>query len=180
MNLYSQTRSTRSTCARRWMFAVVVALPLAGGALTASRPVVAAASVAAARTGDAVQRNRQYQHAEALYLSGHLKEASTAFEELSRAYPRDARVWLKYGNTLTKLGNYDDAAAAFQNAIELDPTQSGAALNLTLIRLAQAQGALDVALERLAVDSSGHTQAETLQRQIKVLLGAPNGSASSH
>jgi len=180
MNFYSQTVSTRRRFARRWMFALIVALPLTGGALTASRPVLAAASVPTAQTGDVAKRNRQYQQAEALYLSGRLKEASTAFEELSRVYPRDARIWFKYGNTLTKLGNYDDAAAAFQNAVELDATQSGAALNLVLIRLAQAQSALDVALERLAVDSSGHTRAEALQRQIKVLLDAPNGSASPH
>jgi tetratricopeptide (TPR) repeat protein len=178
MNFHSQINSWRTSCARRWMFAVTVAL-LVAGAFVGDRQAFAATS-APAQPHDSDQRNRQYQHAEALYLSGRLKEAAAAFEELSRAYPNDARIWLKYGNTLTKQGSYDNAAAAFQNAAALDATQGNAVLNLALVRLAQAQAALDMAMTRLAANSPEHLQAEALQREIKVLLGAPQPGTSPH
>ena len=77
-------------------------------------------------------------------------------------------------------GSYDNAAEAFQNAVALDPAQGNAALNLALVRVTQAQAALDTALARLAPNSPEHLQADTLQRQIKLLLGAPERGAPSH
>jgi len=126
------------------------------------------------------QRNRQFQKAEALYLSGHLKEAAAAFDNLSKKYANDARIWLKYGNTLTKLGRYDEAASAFQSALNLDPSQGGAALNQALVLLAQAQAAVGEALTRLPAGTPEHAQAETLQRQLEALLGPPEQSSSHH
>jgi TolA-binding protein len=120
------------------------------------------------------QRNRQFQRAEALYLSGHLKDAAAAFQDLTHAYPNDARIWLKYGNTLTKLGSYDDAASAFQTSSTLDPSQGGAAFNLALVRITQTRDALDVAFTRLPPDSAEHTQAQAMQRQVAALVGPAN------
>jgi tetratricopeptide (TPR) repeat protein len=162
-------------------------LALCACASTASRPGGVAPSAAAAQAQDAVaqpveteRRNRQFQQAEALYLSGHLKEAAAAFERLTHSYPRDAHIWLKYGNTLTKQGSYDDAAAAFQTSLALDPQQGGAALNLALVRLGQAQQSLDTALARAVPDSPERLQVESLQREIKRLLGAPQGGTAAH
>jgi tetratricopeptide (TPR) repeat protein len=180
MNLHSHTRSARGVIASRWIVVVTACMTLMIFVGSATRPAAAAAAGPIAQPRDSDQRNRQYQHAEALYLSGRLKEAAAAFEELTHAYPNDAHVWLKYGNTLTKLGNYDNAAAAFQNALTLDPAQGNAALNLALVRLAQAQAALDTALARLPLDSTEHMQADALQRQLKTLLGAPDRGASPH
>lgn len=180
------------------MFALTLCLALAACASTAERPAAAATPASNSAQGsnpaqstgsressssqaaDIDRRNRQFQRAEALYLSGRLKDAAAAFEELTRAYPRDAHIWLKYGNTLTKLGGYDTAATAFQTALNLDPSQGGAALNLALVRLAQAQDALGVAASRLDENSSERAQADNLQRQIKILLGAPDRGAAPH
>jgi len=160
-----------------------------GCASTASRPGAAAPPAAsaaapapspAARAGNSAQLSRQFQRAEALYLSGHFKEAEANFEQLSRSYPNDARVWLKYGNTLTRLGSYDNAAAAFQNAVSLDPLQGGASLNLALVRLAQAQGSLQTARERYGADSPERAQAEALERQIRALLGPLGHDTPAH
>jgi tetratricopeptide (TPR) repeat protein len=180
MHHHSQDRSARITGLHRRLIAMIVVLPLMTGVFAAAHPALAAAPASSEQPRDTDLRNRQYQHAEALYLSGHLKEAAKAFEELSRAYPNDARIRLKYGNTLTKQGSYDSAAAAFESAAALDPTQGNASLNLALVRLAQAQAALDLALARLAENSPEHMQAESLQRQIKILLGAPDSGASPH
>jgi len=179
MNPHSYSGVLREAFRLRWTFAMTVALALAGCATTAPRQSVSATPAPTAQPVDSERRNRQFQHAEALYLSGHLKEAASAFEQLSRDYPNDGRIWLKYGNTLTKLGNYDNAALAFQTAMTTDPGQGGAPLNLALVRLAQAQEALEVALGRLPSGSSEQLQAEALRRQIKALLG-PQSGAPSH
>ena len=126
------------------------------------------------------QRNRQFQKAEALYLSGRLKEAASSFDELSKKFPNDARVWLKYGNTLTKLGRYDEAASAFQSALNVDPSQGGAALNQALVRLMQAQASLDEALTRLPAESAERAQAQGLQQQLNALLGPQEKTPSRH
>ena len=154
------------------MLAIAACTMLAFGANAASSatPTTRTAETAAS-TQDTEQRNRKFQKAEALYLSGRLKDAAAAFADLTSKYPNDARIWLKYGNTLTKLGNLDEAAAAFVSAINLDASQGNAALNLSLVRLAQAQNALEVAVARLAAGSPEHTQAESLQQQLDTLLG---------
>ena len=126
-----------------------------------------------AQSADSDQRSRKFQRAEALYLSGHLKEAAAAFAELTRAYPGDARIWFRYGNTEAKLGAYDDAAKAFQTALAVEPGQGPAALNLALIRLAQAQESLDVAVTGLPAQSPEGKQAGALKSQLDALVGTP-------
>jgi tetratricopeptide (TPR) repeat protein len=162
------------------MLAACAGTPSRPLAASAAAPVAQSQSQPQARPGDPERRNRQFQQAQALYLSGHMKEAAASFEELTRAYPSDAHVWLKYGNTLTRLGSYDGAATAFQTAVNLDPAQGGAAINLSLVRLAQAQAALDVALTRVGSESPEHAQADGLQRQIKKLLGASDTGPQAH
>jgi len=129
---------------------------------------------------DREQRMRLLQQAEALYLSGRLKEAQAAFEQLTRTYPRNAEIWFRYGNTLMKQGEYDPAAVAFQNAVALDPGHGRAALNLALVRLGQAQTAIGEARARLPADSPERRQADALQRQLQSLLGTPGGEAPPH
>ena len=159
--------------------ALAAVLSLAACAL--ATPVRAAGAPAAnTRPADSAQHNRQFQKAEALYMSGHLQQAAAAFAELTRAYPDDARIWFKYGNTLTKLTNYDEAATAYGKAVTLDPTQGNAPLNLALVRLFQAQEAIDLAQSRLAAETPERAQADALQRQIKALLGAPQPETAAH
>ena len=184
MKLTWQAAATHAARMAQWLMALAVCVAIDGCASSATRPATttpdAAASgvTAPAAAADSVQRSRAYQHAEALYLSGRFKEATAAFGELTRAYPRDAHVWLKYGNALTREGSYDDAAGAFQTALTLDPTQGAPAINLALVRLGQAQSALDVAAARLPENSAEYLQAQALQRQIKALLDAPAGRAA--
>lgn len=172
--------SARRSAALHGVLVLILPAGFVACAGSAPRPDIPTVSAPLARPVDQEQRNRQFQHAEALYLSGRLREAAASFDELTRAYPGDERVWLKYGNTLTKQGSYDGAASAFETAARLDPAQGGALLNLALVRLAQAREALDAAVDRLSGGSSEHAQAEALQRQIASWLGAPERTAPTH
>ncbi len=174
-----QFRSAPRT-ARRLALALSATLVLAACAGAPARSASAPSdSSGVVSEGDREQRIRLLQQAEALYLSGRLKEAQAAFEQLTRTYPRNAEIWFRYGNTMMKQGEYDGAAVAFQNAVALDPGHGRAALNLALVRLAQAQGAIVQAQARLPADSQERRQAEALQRQLQSLLGAP-GDAPAH
>jgi len=179
-----QMLATHTARAAQWMIVLTVCLAFYGCASSPTRPPdapaatpSAASPVPAAAAADPVQKSRAYQHAEALYLSGRFKEATSAFADLTRAYPRDAHVWLKYGNALTRQGSYDDAASAFQTALALDPNHGGAAMNLALARLGQAQGALEVASAHLPANSPESLEAGALEGQIAKLLGTAGGSA---
>jgi tetratricopeptide (TPR) repeat protein len=160
---------------------LVLAVCAALGACTSAPmdPSAPADAASGAQPQDHEQRLRALQQAEALYLSGHLKEAQAAFEGLTRTYPRNAEVWFRLGNTLMREGNYDDAAVALQNALSIDPGHGRAALNLALARLAQAQAAIEVAHTRLEADSPQRQQADELQRRIRTLLAAPGEEAPS-
>ena len=139
---------------------------------SAVRPSAEADAREATQDATREQRLRALQQAEALYLSGRLKEAQAAFEQLTRTYPRNAEIWFRLGNTLMKQDSYDDAAAALQNAVSLEPGHGRAALNLALARIAQAQAALDVARTRLQANSPEWQQADQLRHQMRALLGA--------
>jgi tetratricopeptide (TPR) repeat protein len=169
----SQVTFPHSRSIPRWLGAAVACVALTGGVSAPTQAGIATTHPAGEQPVDQERRNREFQHAEALYLSGRYKEAAAEFERLSRAYPRDARIWLKYGNTLTKQGSYDNAAVAFQTALSLDPDLGGAALNLALVHLAEAQDALGAAVNRLAAGTPERAQAEGLQQQLNSLLGAP-------
>jgi tetratricopeptide (TPR) repeat protein len=161
----------------------ILAACVAVGGCSSSNPAVRASAepgtAAAMSEGEREQRVRALQQAEALYLSGRLKEAQAAFEQLTRTYPRNAEIWFRYGNTMMKQGNYDDAAAALQNALAFDPGHGKAALNLALARLAQAQAALVSASAHLPADSAERRQADELAGQVRLLVGAPGGEARS-
>jgi tetratricopeptide (TPR) repeat protein len=180
MNLQLNRGLNSGAVALRRTCAVAICLALGACASAPAKPAGSAPTPVSAQSGDSEQRNRQFQRAEALYLSGRLKEAAAAFQDLTRSHPNDARIWLKYGNTLTKLGSYDEAATAYQTAAGLDASMGGAALNLALVRLQQTRDALDVALARLAPDSPEHAEAEGLKRQITTLLGPAKPGTSTH
>ncbi len=177
MSCTAAAHETPSVVVRRAL-ALGILLTLAACASAPTKPRVApqaqqSTSGAAAQPEESDERSRKFQHAEALYLSGHLKEAAAAFEELTRAYPTDGRIWFRYGNTEAKLGAYDDAAKAFQTALSVEPGQGPAALNLALIRLAQAQDALNVAVGGLPAQSPEGQQASGLKSQLDALVGTP-------
>jgi tetratricopeptide (TPR) repeat protein len=158
--------------ARRIVTPAAFAILAACAGMHASAPSTSDAA-SAAQDANREQRLRALQQAEALYLSGRLKEAQAAFEQLTQIYPRNAEIWFRLGNTLMKEGDYDYAALALQNAMSFDAGHGRAALNLALTRIAQAQSLLDTARTRLASSSPERQQADELQRRIRALLDAP-------
>jgi tetratricopeptide (TPR) repeat protein len=177
-------RLTRGGCSQRPPPMLLIGLGaivilLAGCAAPPAKPSAEVTQTTGANDSNLEQRLRDLQQAEALYLSGRYKDAQAAFEQLARMYPNIAEVWFRLGNTLMKQGQYDNAAAALQTAIGLDPGNGRAALNLALCRLAQAQAAMDVARGRLAAGTPERRQAEGIHRQLTAILSDSTHSDSS-
>jgi Flp pilus assembly protein TadD len=85
-------------------------------------------------------RRRLTTLATALYLEGRLPAAAQVFAGLAALWPRRAELWSALGATLLRLERWDDAVAALDRALALQPDDHAARVN-------RAEGA--VALGRL-------------------------------
>lgn len=121
------------------------------------------------------QRVAALESADRLYEAGRWREAQQAFESLSTTYPRNAYVWMRLGNAYARLGQYENAAAALQNAVAVEGTHGRAAFNLGLVRLAQAESAFDYARGRLHAHPATRSQAESLRSRVRGLLAELDG-----
>jgi Flp pilus assembly protein TadD len=87
------------------------------------------------------------ENAEQSYRSGKWSEALEAFESLSKQFPRNSYIWLRLGNSYAKLGRFEDAALSYNSALAVDPSNTSAAYNMGVVRLAQAEAAFQFARE---------------------------------
>lgn len=101
--------------------------------------------------------------------SGRTAEAIAAFEELSRARPADADVWLNLGLAYTADQRFDEADRALATALSLAPDYADA--RIAYARTAYFRGDLPAAKTRLAPVSASNTDARGLQRQIEAAEG---------
>ena len=112
----------------------------------------------------------QLEKAEALYQAANWQEARNQFDALIRIYPRNAYLWYKLGNALSKLGQYNDSAIEYQNAIAIDPEFFRASYNLGLIRLLQSEEALSQAKEHAPAQDALIAQIDRIRILTKQLL----------
>ena len=100
--------------------------------------------LATACTPQALRPDRQAdlfalrQQADQDYGDHHYEKALVAYRQLADRVPRDALIWFRLGNTHARLGQYPEAAAAYQRALARDPDLARAAYNLGVVRLHQA------------------------------------------
>ncbi len=69
--------------------------------------------------------------------------AVASFQRVVELAPNNPRAWGNLGVALAFLGKYDEAEAALQKALDIDPTYEPARLNLAHLRNAREQGDLD-------------------------------------
>lgn len=97
-------------------------------ALLAAGQLDEAAQLCAAGGADpALQRIAAYIHQQ----QGRLVPAAAAYEAVLRAYPGDWESWNNYGNVLIALDRFDEAAGAFQRALQLQSDRVEIVFNLS-------------------------------------------------
>lgn len=87
----------------------------------------------------------QYNLAVGELDAGHAQAAVAQFEKLSRARPREARVWVGLGNAHAAQGRLERAEQAYRHALSLVPELSDAwrLLGLTLLQRGQPRPAVE-------------------------------------
>ncbi|CAB5691619.1 Predicted methyltransferase (contains TPR repeat) [Delftia tsuruhatensis] len=83
------------------------------------------------------------QAAEDAYARGDWLGASRQFKQLTSIYPNNAQLWFGYGASAALSGDLAEAAAGFEAALRIDGNDARAAYNLGLVRLSQADMAIN-------------------------------------
>lgn len=83
--------------------------------------------------------------AEAAYSRGDWQAAAQQFKQLAQIYPGNGQIWFGYGAAAALSGNLEEAAAGFEASLRLDASDVRSAYNLGLVRLSQADIALNSA-----------------------------------
>lgn len=113
--------------------------------------------------------------------AGRLEEARVVFEGLTASNLRDSAAWAALGTVYQRLERREEALAAYDACLALDPGNPVALLNRGELRLRQgdAQGLEDVA-GALHADPDGHTSAgrRALGIMKAVTLAAANQAAA--
>jgi tetratricopeptide (TPR) repeat protein len=92
------------------------------------------------------------EKAEALWRAHQYKEAGQAFETLVKVQPKNADYKVRYGRLLLERFNRADAAALFQEALEINKDHAGALLGMALVAADGFEGKA-AELARLALTS---------------------------
>jgi len=135
----------------------------AAAAAAAPPPLDPAAVAAAAARETAVADGRAgLRAAEEAYARNDWVGAAREFKALTTVYPRNGQVWFGLGASSALSGNLEEASAAFETALRIDPRDARAAYNLSLIRMSQAEVALGTASANRA-QAAPQVQAEIAQ-----------------
>src|SRR4051812_8765855 len=113
-------------------------------ALVAAIIVMAGCAAHGARP-DAAQPqviDQQRDEAKAAYVHGDMAHAAALYQALTQAVPHNADLWFRLGNARFRLQQVDDAVAAYEHALRLQPDHARALYNLGVVRLKQAQAAM--------------------------------------
>lgn len=98
--------------------------------------------------------------------------AAAVLERLTALQPDDAEAWTEYGFALQQLRAYDEAVAAYERALALDPNRAWAHLLLANTRRLQGQPAAGLVHARRATElQPGLADAWLSLAQIAVALG---------
>jgi len=87
------------------------------------------------QTEEARLRRRQTKEAIALAMQGRWQEAVAANKAIIEVFPKDVNAYNRLGKSLTELGLYEEAKAAYSKALEISPKNSIARKNLRRLSL---------------------------------------------
>lgn len=107
-------------------------------------------------------KRQQTELAISLAMRNRWEEALRANQNIIELYPEEVEAYNRMGKALTELGRYEEAAASYRQALELDPNNTIAQRNLS--RLSQAPRAEGAPAEkrdsvdpRLFIEETGKT-----------------------
>jgi cytochrome c-type biogenesis protein CcmH/NrfG len=88
-------------------------------------------------------------NADKAYAAGNWKVAEQAYRDVIATKPADFYAYFRLGNTLVKQNRLDEAASAYRDALLHDASKTEIYNNLAVVRLTQAENALNASLKTL-------------------------------
>lgn len=110
---------------------------------------------------------------EAAYGRGDWPAAEFHFRALAERTPADPLAPFKLGNALAHQGRLDEAAAAYQAALQRDPRFAKAASNLATVYLMLASRALHAAMDHLSPGDGSGALLALREQQIRHIADIP-------
>lgn len=110
--------------------------------------------------------------AESAYRSGDDESAAQLYRVLVESTPNESPYWYRLANTLVRVGNYNDAALAYQRTLVLDPKNARAWHNLGIVRLRQAQQSFAQGVENSPAGAAVFEESLRLSSAVFSLVGA--------
>ncbi|QBF82520.1 tetratricopeptide repeat protein [Shewanella maritima] len=107
------------------------------------------------------------QQAEHAYKTAMLDQAESLYIEVLKSVPNYAPAWFRLGNIYTRTGRHDAAINAYLKCLELEPKNTKALYNISLVRIKQSTQVLQQA-QRQADPNS------VVTKQVNALLNALN------
>lgn len=117
--------------------------------------------------------------ADSAYQNGNWNAAEQAYQRLTHLVPQDAYAFFKLGNTLAKQKRLDEAAAAYQAALVRDVNMAKAYNNLAMVRLLQAEFALEATLAKEQANDKFAGSARKMLGMVQRITQTPVEDASS-
>lgn len=109
------------------------------------------------------------QSANKAYAAGDMAKARTKYEDLVSRAPNDAHSWFRLGNIFARGGQLEEALAAYEKTVALEPGFAPAWRNIAVIRFQQGQRALIISQAKL---ENGHPLKESNQRLLDSITRA--------
>ncbi len=113
--------------------------------------------------------------ADSAYRSGDNEPAAELYRTLVESMPNESPYWYRLANTLVRVGNYNDAALAYQRTLVLDPKNARAWHNLGIVRLRQAQQSFAQGVENSRAGDQVFDESLRLSSAVFSLAGAVGG-----
>lgn len=92
------------------------------------------------------------QRADIAYKKGSWLEAEQGYRTVIASVPKDAYAYMRLGNTLTRQARFEEAAVAYRESLVRDIDSAKAYNNLAMVRLLQAEAALESTVKHAKKD----------------------------
>lgn len=107
------------------------------------------------------------KRADTAYSKGEWETAEKHYRTVIAAVPKDAYAYMRLGNSLVRQSRLDEAANAYRESLVRDITEAKTYNNLAMVRLLQAEAALESTVKYANKDDLFAAHARRMLIQIK-------------
>lgn len=109
--------------------------------------------------------------ADGYYQQKNFAAALPLYQQLNDAFPEDAQLWLRTGNSLARMNRYDEAIDSYRKAVAADPQLAIAWHNMGVLQLRQTARTFNRMAGSISNEDPLHPLAVKMSAATQQLLG---------